>query len=267
MHIHSSFSEYQGSMDAQLAQAALNGVDVCWWTDHAERMDARDYWCTVHCTSLSGEKPTKGQGTKPWVWKQQQSGPNGTASAGGIVTTPCSPNDPVAGGAISLAAQSTSTAVAKYGYLATLEQYRCNLTGQSVSVDVMLSPGWEAGFLEIHIATSWHGLGAYTLSYRIVPGGVQARTAQGRTGIVTLPVAADGSTWTTVTITPQDDIAALWPLLDSRDFGLYEVTLSAASTGDLVSGYPGRRGIVRPAGVDNGRPRPRVPARDPAAGP
>jgi hypothetical protein len=43
--------------------------------------------------------------------------------------------------------------------------------------------------------------------------------------------------WATVTIKPSEDIAALWPDVDHRDFGLYELTLSAASTGDLVEGY------------------------------
>src|ERR1700729_1922369 len=110
-------------MDAQLGRATLNGADVCWWTDHAERMDAYDYWTTGHCTSLTAQSPTG--------------------------------------------------AVAKDGYLATVGQYRCNLGGQSISVDVMLEPGWEAGYMEVHVATSWHGTGTYTLSYRIVPGGGQ----------------------------------------------------------------------------------------------
>jgi len=54
---------------------------------------------------------------------------------------------------------------------------------------------------------------------------------------MTCPVTADGATWTKVTITPSQDIAALWPDLDYRDFALWELYLNAASTGDLVSGY------------------------------
>src|SRR2546430_2284325 len=34
MHVHSSFSEGTGSMQAQLAEATSAGVDVLWWTDH-----------------------------------------------------------------------------------------------------------------------------------------------------------------------------------------------------------------------------------------
>jgi hypothetical protein len=243
MHIHSSFSEYTGSMDSQLYQATLNGVDVLWWTDHDHRMDGKGYRDVVHFTSLDHEEPPPGQGTKPWVWELRESGPNGTASVGGIVSTPCSPNDPVSGGALSLTAKSTSTKSAKYGYYADTETYRDNLAGQSLSIDVMLEPGWSRGYLEILIATSYHEAaggpraGTYALTYRIVSSGTANRTAQGRTGTVFIPVTADGQTWTTVTITPQDDIAALWPSLDCRDFALYGLSLYAASTGDTVAGY------------------------------
>jgi hypothetical protein len=97
MHIHSSFSEQSGSMDSQFYQAALNAVDVPWLTDHDHRMDGNNYRNTVHFTSLTGEKGAPGQGGK-WTWQLQKSGPVAKASAGKIVTTPCSPNDPVAGG-------------------------------------------------------------------------------------------------------------------------------------------------------------------------
>ncbi len=65
------------------------------------------------------------------------------------------------------------------------------------------------------------------------------RIANGLTGIVTIPVTPDSGSdpWGTMTINPAEDIAALWPDMDHRDFGLYELTLSAVSTGDLVEGY------------------------------
>jgi hypothetical protein len=247
MHIHSSFSEFTGSMDSHLSQATLNSVDVLWWTEHAYTLDGKPYRDVVHFTSLNGEKPPAGQGSKPWRWDKRESGPNSSASTGGVVTTPSSPNDPVSGGALALTAKSTSTATAKYGFLADAGpdgwNYRDNLNGQSVSIDVMLEPGWSRGYLEILITTSYHPAsggrpaGTYSLSYRIVPSGKSHRTAQGRTGIVTIPVPADGQTWTTVTVAPAQDIAALWPDLDFRDFAFYELYLRAASTGDLVTGY------------------------------
>jgi hypothetical protein len=97
MHVHSSFSEYDGSMDAQLWQAAQNAVDVLWWTDHDQRLNDLDYRKTVHFTSLTDEQPAPGEGMKPWKWSQKQSGPV-VSGSGSIVQNPCSPHDPVAGG-------------------------------------------------------------------------------------------------------------------------------------------------------------------------
>jgi hypothetical protein len=248
MHIHSSFSEQSGSMDSQFYQAAANGVDVLWLTDHDHRMDGLNYRKTVHFTSLTGEKGGTGQGGA-WKWQALKSGPVASSSIGRIVTAPCSPNDPVAGGALQLAVKSTGTSTAKLGFYANCQaagwNYRDNLTGQSLSIDVLLSPGWANGYLELLIDTSYHEAsagrpaGLYSLSYRIVPatGQPATRAAQGNLGVVTVPVTADGATWTTVTITPSSDIAALWPDLDYRDFALWELFLNAASTGDLVSGY------------------------------
>ena len=249
MHIHSSFSEQSGSMDSQLFQAAANAVDVLWWTDHDARMDGLGYRDTVHFTSLTAEKGGPGQGWV-WDWTAAESGPLAGGSGGGIASSPCSPNDPVAGGSLQLTAQSTGTALAKYGFYANSHpagwNYQDNLTGQSLSVDVLLTPGWVNGYLELLIGTSYHQAsagrpaGGYSLSYQFVPpGGQPGRAANGNEGVITIPVTPDSGTdpWGTVTITPSSDIAALWPDLDYRDFALWELTLSAASTGDVVSGY------------------------------
>jgi hypothetical protein len=249
MHIHSSFSEQSGSMDSQLFQAAMNSVDVLWWTDHDHRMDGIDYRKVVHFTSLTDEKGGAGQGGA-WTWTPVRSGPLSGSSTGGIVQDPCSPSDPVAGGSLNLVAKSTSTtSTAKYGYYANSEpagwNYRDNLAGQSLTIDVLLSDGWTRGYLELLITTSYHEAtggrkaGNYALSYRFVPPGAQAsRTRDGITGVITIPVSpASQGEWVTVTIYPPEDIEALWSDVDHRDFGLYELTLSAASSGDEVSGY------------------------------
>jgi hypothetical protein len=249
MHIHSSFSEQSGSMDSQLFQAATNAVDVLWWTDHDERMDGIDYRRAVHFTSLTAEQGGPGQGGA-WVWATAESGPLAPGSGGGIVEYPCSPSDPVAGGSLHLTAKSTGTVTAKYGYYANSHpaawNYRDNLTGQSLSIDVLIANGWARGYLELLIVTSYHQAaggrpaGDYSLSYRFVPpGGRASRVANGLQGVITIPVTPGSARdpWGTVTITPSSDIAALWPDLDYRDFALWELTLSAASTGDLVDGY------------------------------
>jgi hypothetical protein len=249
MHVHSSFSEQDGSMDSQLFQATKNSVDVLWWTDHDTRMDGIGYRQQVHFTSLTREKGGPGQG-RAWDWTKVTSGPLGSQSTGGIVQNPCSPNDPVAGGSLHLIAKSTTGAAATFGFYAQTHQaswnYRDNLNGQSLTIDVLLTSGWTAGYLELLIVSSYHEAiggrpaGGYQLSYQFVPpGGTARRTANGLTGTVTIPVTPDSGSdpWGTVTINPAEDIAALWPDMDYRDFGLYELTLAAVSTGDLVEGY------------------------------
>jgi hypothetical protein len=242
MHIHSSFSEQNGSMDGHLYQAVKNAVDVCWWTDHDYLMDAINFRDVTHFTSFS-EKGAAGQGGA-WTWTVVKSGPNTTASTGGIVSTPCSPKDPVSGGALHLVAQSSSTSPAKYGYFADCHpagwNYRDNLTGQSLLIDVLLASGWSRGYLELLVTTSYHpasagrAAGNYSLSYQFVPGGQASAVANGNAGVIRVPVT---SSWQTVTLTPSSDIAKLWPDLDYRDFAMWELNLSAVSTGDKVVGY------------------------------
>src|SRR3954453_9537131 len=87
MHIHSSFSEMSGSMEAQLIQAQLNNVDVLWWTDHAHRMAQTGFRNAVHFTSLTDET-TDG---KPWHWQQQTTGSLTSDSGGSVVDSPASP--------------------------------------------------------------------------------------------------------------------------------------------------------------------------------
>ena len=148
-----------------------------------------------------------------------------------------------------LTARSTSTQTASYGFYANCHpadwNYRDNLTGQTLNIDVLLEPGWQAGYLELLIVTSYHQASAgrpggdYSLSYRFVPPGVAAaRMAQGLQGVITIPVTpSSGGSWYTATLTPSEDIAVLWPDLDYRDFALWELSLNAASDGDQVGGY------------------------------
>jgi hypothetical protein len=197
MHVHSSFSEQDGSMDGQLYQATKNSVDVLWWTDHDTRMDGLDYRQVVHFTSLTHEQGAPGQGGA-WDWTQVSSGPLGSQSGGGIVQSPSSPNDPVAGGSMHLVAKSTTGAAATFGFYANSKparwNYRDNLNGQSLTIDVLPAGSWTAGYLELLIVSSYHEAiggrpaGGYELSYRFIqPGGKAGRTAHGLTGIITIP--------------------------------------------------------------------------------
>jgi hypothetical protein len=154
-----------------------------------------------------------------------------------------SPDDPK-GGSIGVTAKSSSTAPASCGLEANTHPAgwddRGNITGTSITMDVNPAAGWSRGYLEFLIGTSEHPAsggrpaGNYYLSYRFTPGGTASRNSSGTTGIITVPVT---SAWQACTLTPSDDIAALWPDLDYRDFSLWNLTFSAVSLGDLAGGH------------------------------
>lgn len=228
-------------MAAQLYQAAANSVDVLWWTDHDDRMNALGYPTQFHFTSFTETEAGRG----PWRWIPKKSG-NLASYGGGIVASPSSPNDPVSGGSLKLSAKATGTAPASYGFYIDCTKvgfdYRASLAGQSLTIDVMAPPGWARGHMELRITTSVQAgpTKNYSLSYRFVPGKAGGRrklSAAGTNGVVKIPVVMDGRTWTTVTVTPADDIATLWPSVKAHDFGCYEIFLNAVSSGDAVDGY------------------------------
>lgn len=242
MHVHSSFSEQVGSMEAQLLQAQQNAVDVLWWTDHDHRMQARNYRTVVHFTSLTAERS---DGT-PWQWQKRTSGPLTAASTGGIDPSVDSPKDTVAGGSLSLRAQSTSTRSAALGFyadsVAAGMNYRGNIYGQVLSLEVLPTSISGKAYLQLLITLSFHpanggrSAGNYSLSYRFGGAGTPGtRTQSGRTGIVNVAVTA--GQWNSVVLTPGDDIAALWPDMDTRDFASFGLTLDAVSAGPVASGH------------------------------
>lgn len=106
MHTHSSFSEFTGSMEAQLASAVEAAVDVLWWTDHDHRMSGVGFRNTVHFSSLTDESGAAGEGGV-WHWTKVTSGAVAAGSAGGVVAAPASPLDPVPAGALSVAARGS----------------------------------------------------------------------------------------------------------------------------------------------------------------
>ena len=239
MHVHSSFSEQSGSMQAQLLQAQSNAVDVLWWTDHDHRMSGFGQRSVVHFTSLTNET-TDGP---PWQWQQQVSG-SPASSSGGIVS-PGSPRDPIQDTCLSVNVQSSSTAAATLGYYAQTQaaqwNERSNLYGLSLTIDVLPQSVGADGYLEVLLSTSRHPArngrpaGTYTLSYRVGGTGAPGSSrAVGLAGIVTL--AAATAQWNTLTLTPCNDIAELWPDMDYRDFALTGITLNAVSTGRAVNG-------------------------------
>lgn len=243
MHIHSAFSEQAGSMEGHLQQAQQNAVDVIWWTDHDHRMAGGGYRKTVHFTSLTAEQPAKGEGS-PWEWAPATDGGLTAESTGGIVASPSSPKDPVVDGSLRVSAQSTGTSPASLGFSAESHgsgwNYQGSLIGQTLSIEVLPTSVFARDYLELLITSSAHPsvngrpAGNYSLSYRM--GAAPAsRSATGLLGVVNKKMTVGA--WNSKVLRPAEDIAALWPDMDARDFGLFELTLRAVSNGGPAAGY------------------------------
>ena len=245
MHIHSSFSEQYGSMEGHLQQAQQNAVDVIWWTDHDYRMSGTGYRKTVHFTSLTAEKPATGEGGA-WQWQLMRTGSlNSQHSTGGIVTSPSSPLDPVIGGSLAVSAQSTTQSPATLGFYSQSQSsdwnYHCSLIGQTLSIEVLPVSIGPTAYLEFRVTSSYHPArsgrpaGQYVVSYRFGGAGAPGtRSVSGLAGVVNVPVTP--GQWNSIALSPAVDIAALWPDMDARDFGLFGMNLNAVSTGGAASG-------------------------------
>jgi hypothetical protein len=244
MHIHSAFSEQYGSMQGHLHQAQQNAVDVIWWTDHDYRMSGLTYRKTVHFTSLTAETPAAGEG-RAWLWQLQRSGDLVAGSSGGIVTQPSSPLDPVSGGSLAVSAQSANHTPATLGFSADANNadwnYHCSLIGQTLSIEVLPTNVSSSAYLELLVTSSYHPAsggrlaGTYAVSYRF--GGSGAPGTRSVSGLLgTVNVAVTTNQWNSVAVSPAADIAALWPDMDSRDFGISGLNLNAVSSGGVASG-------------------------------
>lgn len=233
MHVHSSFSEGTGSMNAQLAQATLSDIDVVWWTDHDWRMEGHGYRSVVHFSGLTETE----YGNDPLTWTQVRSGTLSSSSAA-IDGTRVAPSDPLATSSLRLAAIGSAKTFAMMRVVATDTSARENLKGtiggQVITFDLFPESLSTNVFLEVRVklsnqpASGGREAGAYTLIYRV--GGTDApgvHRAAGFTGYVGL--TAPPGQWTTISLTPAQDIALLWPDLLAADSTMKELSFAAGS--------------------------------------
>lgn len=232
MHLHSSFSEGDASMETHLSEAAKNHVNVLWWTDHDWRMMGYGYRQVVHFDAMS-----EIESGRTWTWVPRKTGTL-ASSSGAIVASPYSPLDPHPPGALRVAATSGGTAAGGYYLEANTAKARKNerstLAGQVLEIEIFPEQIGPSAYLEILIISSAHPAqsgrpaGTYSLSYRFGGAGAPgSRVAQGLTGVVTLGVQP--GQMNSVRLTPAEDIAAIWPGMDSRDFSIRTLRLGAAS--------------------------------------
>jgi len=244
MHVHSAFSEGNGSMQAHLQQATEHGIDVIWWTDHDFRLQAHGYRSAVRFEGLS--EPENGLS---WQWVTATSG-RLASSAATFVSQPHSPDEP--GRALRLAASGPA---AGWGTL-TLEgrawntTYTTSLAATVLELDVLaetVGPDAEL-FLQIESsyrpATGGRPAGRYTLQYRVGPQPGRWTEDDGLLGVVA--VAAPTGSWQRLRLDLEADVAALWPDIVAGDSGLCLLKLGARSrNGAPVSGVVDRLRFLR----------------------
>ena len=209
MHVHGSWSEGTGSWEAQFQQAAANGYDLLYLTDHDIRMLARGY-----LASLSGVALTA---SSTGTFAQKAS----TVSAGGLrLLAESAPATAPAAVTLTLpeakAKAALRTSISGFTIRQTITQ--ATLTGGATyEITVPLS---------YHPATGGRPAGQYAIVYRF--GAAPGRSVQGLTGTVGAPAPAAGSV---LTLSPEADAAALWPDLLAIDNAAAGLSVTARSPG------------------------------------
>jgi hypothetical protein len=208
MHVHGSWSEGVGSWDAQFTQAAANGFDLLYLTDHDHRAMALNY-----LTSLSGVTMV-------------------ASSTGSFAQKASTVN----AGSLRLLAESSSTTAAATVTLAVQEKpdafnrLRTSIAGFTIKQTVATATITNGARYDVvvplsyHPATNGRPAGQYKLVYRF--GGARSRWTSGLTGYVAAPTPAAGSVQT---LSPETDAAYLWPDLLAADNSVYGLSFVARS--------------------------------------
>lgn len=222
MHVHASFSEGKGSMDAQLANADRLGIDVLWWTEHDFRMAAHGYRQAVRFDGL-----TELEDGDAWTWTPDRSGVLASA-ASAFVTDQTSPDE--SGAALRLTATGPGDA---WGALtmsggAWNSTATTNISDTTLEIDALaesLGPDAELVIgvgLSFHPASGGRPAGVYGLEYRVGTGGPRTTEEGGLLGVV--PRRLDPG-WQRLRLQLVEDVAALWPDLVAGDHALTSLTV------------------------------------------
>jgi len=241
MHLHTCYSEGTASMQSHLQQAALNGVDVVWWTDHDFRMLATGYRQAVHLTSAK-----ELENGLAWTWSRTTAGSPATAVAT-WVTSPVSPADPVPG-ALHLVTTGTTGAWSTQTMTGSAANslIRTGIAGQRLTLDVLATSLGPDAYVELSIGLSHRPDsggrpgGRYTIAYRVGgPNPPGSAVPSGISGVVTVAPATSG--WTTITTDLVDDVKRLWPDLVPEDHSTYQIKIvtgaRSGASADVVVDY------------------------------
>ncbi|MFL6180895.1 MAG: hypothetical protein ACJ73J_01165 [Actinomycetes bacterium] len=237
MHIHASFSEGTGSMQAHLAEAERVGVDVIWWTEHDHRMVARNYLTDVHFNGF-----TEWTNGVHLTWQLSSSGTVASTPAIAIVSKPASDTDP-GGRAMRVSALSTGDLGGTRTATAKPKSYALNtsIDGTTITFDVRPIDVGDDAWFDIIVQTSYRPAlsgrpaGQYRMRYRIGGGrpiGTVVETDP-LDGLIVL--GPETGRWSTITLDPVSDFTQLWPDIDFRDAALTSFAFASTSRNSTVS--------------------------------
>jgi hypothetical protein len=225
MHIHSSFSEGVGSMDAHLAQARRLGVDVIWWTDHDFRKLAHGYR-----TSVGFDGPNEPAAHWNFDWQARSSGPLASGSHS-FVDTPVNPSE--SGGKMQVVASAKSSSTwATHAMQAHSQNsvYSTSYSDTTVELDVYPQQLGSDARIVVEIMSSYRPAsggrpaGQYRIQYRLGDGAGRRTEDRGRLGVIGLAAPPVGD-WYRLTIRPRNDHAELWPDTVADDASLWRINI------------------------------------------
>jgi hypothetical protein len=235
MHLHASASEGVGTMRSHLAQAAANGFDVAWFTEHDDLRRAMLRRSSYHF--LPEDVALGGSWRLPALTSL---GSLRTGSGGQLVSNPTSPNDRAsAKGSLRLTAIGKSDDLATVGHRidtesASRQNLRGRILGRTVLLDVLPTSTGPDSWGQVRVSLSYHPssgnrpAGIVSLLYRFRSDVTDRGVSQnGTTGIVDVPVS--NGRWQTVTLNLSRDVHAIWPDMQSSDNSLHELEFHALS--------------------------------------
>ncbi len=254
LHIHSSFSEGPGSMQAQLSEADRLGLDVVCWTDHDWRMQGVDYWTQVDLNAA-----TELMDGKEWSWQVASgSSPAGSHAFG---PGPEEAGESRTSNSLYIQCPPVNEAKGEYRIEARVDRdaYRTSLNGQRFEIDVFPQDINELAALTFDVTTSERpalgdrSAGKYHLAYVVGgPGKPGDRSANGRDGTITLD--APVGEWTRLSFDPAADISAIWPEIDGRDASSFDLSIAAITGGKGTAAGHFQRLTIERSGIDGDEP-------------
>lgn len=218
MHLHGSDSEGSASWSEHLRLAASVGIDYVWPSDHGWRLDA------TNSRFVTGYDFRDGLASGPFAWRRSPSDP----AEGSVDIVALTGRD----GSFGEKALQLRTTGARGTQGVTLDDkggaFAGNVRGRSISGHVWIT----SGAMVVAVRCSRHHIRGRSgrLSIRYVFGDVKRADIKESAFAYEVRVPTAPMSWSRFSVAPQDDIARLWPELDSEDNVLRDISIAAMAT-------------------------------------